>query len=247
MPRFILVRSILYQGVLVGSVVVFSSLLILLGPIVSVRTLDRIGVAWARFNLSALDRICGLRYRVVGLESLPDDNAIVLCKHQSAWETIALRGILPPHQSWVLKQELMRIPFFGKALARCQSIPVDRSAGRRAIVELIREGLARLNAGRWVIVFPEGTRVAPGTRRPYAIGGALLAERSGRPVVPIAHNAGVFWGRRSVRKSPGTIDLVFGPLIRTAGRTAAEINAEVEDWIEKTVASLPGAHPHPAT
>jgi 1-acyl-sn-glycerol-3-phosphate acyltransferase len=159
--------------------------------------------------------ICGLRYRVTGLESLPSESSIVLSKHQSAWETIALRAILPAHQSWVLKRELMRIPLFGAALARFRSIPIDRSAGRRAIVELVREGLQRLESGRWVIIFPEGTRVAPGCRQPYAIGGAVLAERSARPVVPIAHNAGHFWGRRNLRKFPGTIDLVIGPVIQT--------------------------------
>jgi 1-acyl-sn-glycerol-3-phosphate acyltransferase len=107
-------------------------------------------------------------------------------------------------------------------------------------VELVREGLRNLQSGRWVIVFPEGTRTAPGCRHPYAIGGAVLAERSGRPVVPIAHNAGSFWGRRSISKTPGTIDLVIGPTIPSAGRSAAEINAAVEEWIESTVAALPG-------
>ncbi|MCG6898310.1 MAG: 1-acyl-sn-glycerol-3-phosphate acyltransferase [Thiocapsa sp.] len=236
----ILIRSLLYEVVLVGSVVAFSAILIVLGPVVSVRTRDGLARAWARLNLSALRWICRLRYRVRGLDSLPSDASIVLCKHQSAWETIALWAILPPHQSWVVKRELMRIPFFGRALRQFDSIPIDRSAGRSAIAKLIRDGLSRLDAGRWVIVFPEGTRVAPGARHAYAIGGALLAERSGRPVVPIAHNAGNFWGRRSMRKHPGTIDLVIGPAISTRGRKASDINVEAETWIERTVASLPG-------
>jgi 1-acyl-sn-glycerol-3-phosphate acyltransferase len=228
---------------LVGSVIVYSSFLLLLGPIASEQVLDRLAQSWARLNLGALRWICGLRYRVNGLEKLPVETAIVLSKHQSAWDVIALRALLPIRQSWVLKQELMRIPVFGAGLKRLRCIPIDRAAGRRAIVELVREGLKLLQSGRWVIVFPEGTRVAPGCRHPYAIGGAVLAERSGRPVVPVAHNAGCFWGRRSMRKEPGTIDLIVGPTISTEGRTAAEINAAVEEWIESTVAALPGPSP----
>jgi 1-acyl-sn-glycerol-3-phosphate acyltransferase len=240
MARFTLIRSFAYQIVLVGSSIVFSGLLVVLGPVLSVRHSDGIARIWSKLNLGALRVICGLRYRVSGLETLPETTSIVLAKHQSAWEILALRAILPLHQSWVLKQELMHIPLFGAGLRKSQPIPIDRGAGRKAIVELVREGQRRLDAGRWVIVFPEGTRVAPGVRHPYALGGAVLAERSGRPVVPIAHNAGLFWGRRSLRKLPGTIDVVIGPIIASEGRKAAEINADVEEWIESTVASLPG-------
>jgi 1-acyl-sn-glycerol-3-phosphate acyltransferase len=239
----ILVRSILYEVFLVGSVIVYSTLLLVLGPIVSESGLDRLAQQWAKLNLGALRWICGLRYRVSGLETVPVETAVVLSKHQSAWDIIALRALLPIRQSWVLKQELMRIPVFGAGLKRLRCIPIDRTAGRRAIVELVREGMHLLQSGRWVIVFPEGTRVAPGCRHPYAIGGAVLAERSGRPVVPIAHNAGYFWGRRSIRKEPGTIDVIIGPTIPTAGRTATEINAAAEAWIESTVATLPGSTP----
>ena len=235
-----LTRSLLYQVVLIGSVIVYSTLLLVVGPMASDESLDRLARSWAKVNLAALKWICGLRCRISGLERLPVENAIVLSKHQSAWDILALRAVLPIRQSWVLKQELMHIPVFGAGLRRLHCIPIDRTAGRRAIVELVREGLRNLQGGRWVIVFPEGTRTAPGLRHPYAIGGAVLAERSGRPVVPIAHNAGFFWGRRSILKTPGTIDLVIGPTVPSAGRSAAEINAAAEEWIESTVAALPG-------
>lgn len=228
----------MYQAVLVLSVILFATVILALAPFLREGRIDHFGKAWGRFNLFALEWICGLKYRIRGLEHLPREASIVLCKHQSAWETIALRGLLPAHQSWVLKRELMRIPFFGAALVRFRSIAIDRTASRRAIVDLLRSGKERLEEGRWVIVFPEGTRVAPGTRGRYALGGAMLAERSGRLVVPVAHNAGVFWGRRSVRKKPGTIDLVFGVPIETEGRKAVDINAEVEEWIESNVAAL---------
>jgi 1-acyl-sn-glycerol-3-phosphate acyltransferase len=236
----IFLRSLLYQVVLIGSIVVYSLAIMVVGwrgpnPLVA-----RLARAWARANLRALKAICGLDYRIHGLDQLPREAAVVLCKHQSVWDTIGLRAFLPLEQSWVLKQELTRLPIFGWALSRLHPISIDRSAGRREITRLIREGTGHLDAGRWVIVFPEGTRVAPGARHPYGIGGALLAERSGRPVVPIAHNAGVFWGRRGLTKRPGVIDVVIGPALISQGCKATEINATIEQWIEQTVADLPG-------
>ena len=235
----LLLRSLIYQVFFIGSTLVFSLAILLIGWMVSDTLIARLARSWARVNLAALRLICRLDYRVQGLEHLPRDTAIVLCKHQSAWEIIALRAMLPFEQSWVLKQELMRIPVFGWALKRLHPIAIDRAAGRRAAAQIIREGERLLNAGRWIVIFPEGTRVAPGVRQPYAIGGAMLAERSGRPVVPIAHNAGYFWGRRRFVKSPGTIDVVIGPLLETQGRKAAEINTAVEEWIESTLDALP--------
>ncbi|MCP4933912.1 MAG: 1-acyl-sn-glycerol-3-phosphate acyltransferase, partial [bacterium] len=158
--------------------------------------------------------------------------------HQSAWETISLRCILPTTQAWVLKRELMWIPVFGWALAVAQPIAINRKAGRKAVNQIIEIGRQRLRQGRSVVIFPEGTRVAPGERKRYGIGGAMLAKKSGYPIVPIAHNAGVFWPRRSLKKYPGTIQIVIGPEIKTDGRDAKEINKKVEAWIESTVAKL---------
>jgi 1-acyl-sn-glycerol-3-phosphate acyltransferase len=162
-----------------------------------------------------------------------------MCKHQSAWETIALRALLPPPQAWVLKQELLRVPFFGIALKRCEPIAIDRKSGRKAVRQVLTQGIHALEQGRWVIIFPEGTRVAPGVRKKYGVGGGLLAEKSGIPVVPIAHNAGTFWRRRSISKHPGTVEVVVGEPISTAGRSATEIMETVEDWIESEVDRLP--------
>jgi len=183
--------------------------------------------------------ICRLEYRVEGLEQIPARASIILAKHQSAWETIFLRAILPLEQTWVLKRELTGIPFFGWALSLFDPIAIDRSAGRAAIKQLLLDGEKWLDAGRWIVIFPEGTRVKPGSKHRYGIGGAILAERSGAPVVPIAHNAGVFWGRRSLIKLPGVIDVVVGAPIYTESQKAPKINAEVEAWIEATVGRLP--------
>lgn len=196
---------------------------------------------WSRLNLWWLRKTCRLSYRVRGAENIPAQPAVVLCKHQSAWETLALQWVFPP-QVWVLKRELLRVPFFGWGLSLLDPIAIDRKAGRKALQQLVKQGEQRLASGRWVVVFPEGTRIAPGEKGEYAPGGAMLAARSGRPVVPVAHNAGEFWPRRGFIKYPGTIDLVVGPPIDTVGRKASEVNALAERWIEDTMGAITGMH-----
>jgi 1-acyl-sn-glycerol-3-phosphate acyltransferase len=192
---------------------------------------------WARFNLWWLDKTCRLSYQVSGEENIPTTNAIILCKHQSAWETLALQRIFPP-QIWLLKRELLWIPFFGWGLAMLEPIAIDRKSGKKAMRQLLEQGVARLQAGRWVVIFPEGTRIAPGKKGRYAPGGALLAESSGYPVVPVAHNAGEFWPRRGFLKQPGIIQVIIGPVIVSKGKSAAEINAAVETWIEEKMQEI---------
>lgn len=235
----ILLRSVLYFAAMVGTVAVYGVLIAVLGRLLSLDAVDRIATQWGRINLWLQRVICGLDYRIVGAEHLPDGPCIVMAKHQSTWETIALRGLLRPPQSWVLKKELLQVPVFGRGLRLAKSIPIDRAAGRRAVLQIIETGKARLDEGRTVIIFPEGTRTAPGQRRKYGIGGALLAQRSGADVIPIAHNAGVFWRRRGVKKYPGTVQLVVGPAIPTHGKDAAHILQEVENWIEGQQEKLP--------
>jgi len=150
-----------------------------------------------------------------------------------------MRGIFPPEQAWILKRELMWIPLFGWALAAVGSISINRSSGRAAMRQVITKGTKKLQMGRLVMIFPEGTRVAPGERKRYGLGGAILAEKSGYPIIPVAHNAGVYWRRRGVQKYPGTVQMVIGEPIDPKGKSANEIIAEVEEWIETTVADLP--------
>lgn len=228
----------MYWLFLLVSTAVFSTTIVLLKSMLPFGRLSQLARRWALINLSALRLICRLDFRMIGHEHLPSRNAIVLCKHQSAWETIALRAILPVEQTWVLKAELVRVPIFGNALKAFAPITIDRSAGLRAIKKLVSEGKTWLDAGRWVLIFPEGTRVTTGHRGNYNIGGALLAQRTGYPIVPIAHNAGMFWSRRGFQKRPGTIDLVIGPLIDVCGKSAHEINLEAQEWIELTVGRL---------
>ena len=208
----------------------------------------RVMSRWSAFNLWWLKLTCGLDFEVSGGENIPPGAAIILCKHQSAWETLALQLVFPP-QAWVLKRELLWIPIYGWGLATMNPIAIDRSSGTRALRQIVRQGRDRLARGIWVVVFPEGTRVAPGQRGKYQPGGGLLAAESGRPVVPVAHNAGWFWPRHSFRKWPGRIRMVIGAPIDSHGKSAAAITREAETWIEQTVSQLPvreSAIPAPA-
>ena len=232
-------RSLLFFLLFVLNTIVYGLLLSILGWVLPDSISNAIANSWAAVTLWLLRLICGLDYRVSGAENLPDAAVIIMSKHQSAWETIALRHIIGGKQAWILKRELKRIPIFGWALASMSAIAIDRQAGRKAILQIIRQGTERLGDGYRVIIFPEGTRTAPGERGRYAIGGALLAEKSGYPVVPIAHNAGNFWRRRDINKYPGVIDVVIGKPIAVNKRDAQEIIREVEEWIEQRMDELP--------
>lgn len=200
----------------------------------------RITSGWAHIMLFLLRLICGIRYRVVGAEHIPAAPSIVLSKHQSAWETLAFQQIFPP-QVWVLKKELLRVPFFGWGLALTSPIAIDRSSRKAALKQIVEQGKDRLKQGFWIIVFPEGTRIAPGKKGKYGIGGAWLATHTGAPVVPVAHNAGEFWGRNSFLKLPGTITVSIGAPIDPAHMEPGDLNASVESWIEAEMSIIGGA------
>ena len=193
---------------------------------------------WAAFNIWWLKVTCGLTHSVEGLENIPGSPAIIMCKHQSAWETFVLQQIFPA-QAWILKRELLWIPIYGLGLATLQPIAIDRGSAVKSLRQIVKQGCERLAQGIWVVIFPEGLRVAPGERTKYLPGGGLLAEKSGFPIVPIAHNSGYFWPCNSLIKKPGTINMIIGPLIETEGKSANDITAEVEEWIESTIEKLP--------
>lgn len=229
-------RSLLFALGMWSSTLVFAPLAVLTFPFefpIRYAFITR----WARFNLWWLRLTCRLDYQVRGQENIPAGNAIVFCKHQSAWETLALQKIFPP-QVWLLKRELLWVPFFGWGLAMLEPIAIDRGAGRKAVEQLVRQGKERLTDGRWVVIFPEGTRVPPRETGRYGIGGAVLAAKSGYPVIPVAHNAGEFWPRRGFIKRPGTISVVVGPAIESRGKTAEMIKEEAKEWIERNTRAL---------
>lgn len=190
-----------------------------------------------RVTLRAFEWILGIRYRVEGLENLPATPAVILAKHSSTWETLALASFLPPI-AYVLKRELLRIPFFGRGLARMPMISIDRAAGKDALRQVVEQGRALLAQGFWVVIFPEGTRTAIGSKARYKAGGATLAVAAGVPVLPLVHNAGEFWPRQGLIKRPGEIVVRIGAPIATAGRTPDEVTAEAEAWMEAEMRRL---------
>ncbi len=233
------IRSLVFMVAQSALTVVFSIAALLTFPFHPF-TRYRVITQWSRAVLWLAQHVCGVHWRVIGAERIPDRAGIVLSKHQSAWETLALQSVFPP-QVWVLKRELLRVPFFGWGLAMMSPIAIDRSAGRRALQQLQQQGAARLRAGFWIVVFPEGTRVAPGERRPYQIGGAWLATHTGAPVVPVAHNAGTVWPKHAFLKYPGMVTLSIGPVIDPAGLKPDALNRQVEAWIEAEVERLGSA------
>ncbi|MCI0668565.1 MAG: 1-acyl-sn-glycerol-3-phosphate acyltransferase, partial [Methylococcaceae bacterium] len=199
----------------------------------------RIAQLWVSLILWLLKAICGIDHRIEGSENIPSGNAIIFSKHQSAWETISLQKIFPP-QVFIIKRELLWLPFFGWALATCEPIAIDRKAGKAALRQVVDQGMRRLKSGRWVVIFPEGTRVKPGQIGRYGAGGGVLAHRSGYLVVPVAHNAGRYWPRNGFLKYPGTIRVRIGKPISPENRSANEINQAAQDWIEQQMAEIGG-------
>ncbi len=238
LARIILfLRSGAFFMVFVLSTVVYALLSVLIYPL-SFPGRYPLLTSWADFNIWWLKVVCNLDYCVEGLENIPKQASIVMSNHQSTWETLALKKFFPP-LSWVVKRELLWIPFFGWGLSLLDPIALNRRSGHRALEQLLDQGRKRLLAGRWIIVFPQGTRVAPGTKKRFKLGGAMIASRTQVPVVPVAHNAGYFWPRRRFIKYPGTITVRIGPPIDSRGKNPDAINAEAQAWIEATLNQLP--------
>ena len=190
-------------------------------------------VSWTYINIVLLDYLCGIRYKIEGIEHLPKGGAIVLSKHQSAWETFAIPALLMPRQlCLVYKRELQYVPFFGWVLWAMRMAPINRSKGRDAFEQIKEIAGPRIQSGAWMMFFPEGTRVPVGYKRRYKTGGTRLAIATQTPVVPVAHNAGQFWGRKQFFKKPGTVTLRFGPAISPEGHNPDSLMKEVETWIE---------------
>ncbi|VAX01847.1 Acyl-CoA:1-acyl-sn-glycerol-3-phosphate acyltransferase [hydrothermal vent metagenome] len=192
---------------------------------------------YALLTLAAIKYICGIRYEVTGTENIGTQACVVMANHQSTWETLAVQAIFP-HLSFVVKRELLWLPFFGWALAMLKPIAINRRSGRNAMQQVVEQGKDRLDSGIWVVIFPEGTRTAYGEKARYKKGGAILAHSSGYNVVPMAHNAGKFWPKKGFLKKPGTIKVVIGEKIISNTLTVDEIIEKTEIWIESTKKTL---------
>lgn len=233
----VLLRSIVFTLFLFGWTAIYAVFFVVVAPWIDFAGRTRLVRLYARVILAGLRVLCGLDHVVEGVEHLPSDAHVAYWKHSSAWEAFAQFLIGPP-KVIVLKRELMWIPIFGWDLALIRSIPVHRGAGASAVNQVVQHGTLRIREGLSVLIFPEGTRMAAGETRRYGVSGALLASRAGCRIVPIAHDAGYYWARRGWMKRPGTIRVVIGPPIETAGRDARAINEDAQRWIETTLARI---------
>jgi 1-acyl-sn-glycerol-3-phosphate acyltransferase len=224
-------RSLLFNLIYVTSVVPYALAVAIVAPFN--RELGvKLAAAWVRVVFWSLKYICRIDWRIEGRENIPAEPAIAYWKHQSAWETLA-QLLVFPQQSWVLKRELMWIPLIGQALLAIEPIAINRKSGHTAVNQVLNMGSHRLQQENlWVMIFPEGTRMPPGCTRRYGISGALLAEKTGRPIIPVAHNAGDFWRRNAFLKYPGTVQVRVGKPVYPHGVKPEDMNKEVQTWIE---------------
>jgi 1-acyl-sn-glycerol-3-phosphate acyltransferase len=236
-------RSLLFTLLMTLATVVWAPLCILFAPF-PYRQRYYLTTRWNVFVIWAAKTVCGIRYQVKGRENLPDAPAIVLAKHQSAWETIFLCFNTLRPLVFVFKKELTYIPFFGWGIALLRMIPIDRSKSKDAFAQVVDQGRKRLADGQWIIMFPEGTRIPVGKKGKYKSGGTRLAVETNTIVVPIALNAGECWPKNTFIKKPGVITVSIGKPISPEGLTPTELMQQVENWIESEmrVISSPGIY-----
>jgi 1-acyl-sn-glycerol-3-phosphate acyltransferase len=230
----VFLRSLFFYFGFFISLLVSSCLCLLIGPFLSIQNRYRFFPCWNHFIIFWLKLSCSIKVRVTGKDNIPPLPVVIISNHQSPWETIFLYYYFSP-VSAILKKELLRLPFFGWALSLLKPIAIDRKQkfkSRRAVIE---HGKERLNKGISVLIFPEGTRVPYGEDRTYQSGGATLSIEAGVKLLPVAHNAGLFWPSGKFLKRPGTIDVVIGPAIETQGKNARELTRTAEHWIKQAL------------
>lgn len=233
----LLIRTLLFSMISLGTMIIYSVLCLLARPF-SLSSRHGLIRSYLYFYIWLLKKLCYVDYRVEGLENIPRDRAgIILSKHQSTWETFFLPLIFHD-PAIIIKRELLWVPFFGWGLAVSDPIAINRQNTSNAMQQVVEKGKKALAAGRWILIFPEGTRIPYGQIGKYRLGGARLAINTGYPIIPVAHNAGRYWPKKKFIKHPGTIHMVIGPLIESKNRTPEELMGKVKDWIENTVAIL---------
>lgn len=232
------VRTTIFYIVLVVFTIIFTSTATIFGPALPYeKRFKWIIQGYTKFVITWLKISCNIHYELYGTDNIPETPCIICSKHQSTWETFFLQTLFAP-QTQVIKKELLNIPFFGWAFSLVEPIAIDRNNRKDAIKQVISQGTEKLNRGVWVLIFPEGTRIPPGEKKEFSRGGATLSKETGSPLLPVAHNAGEHWPNHSLLKHPGTIKVVFGPLIQPSGKAINQINSEVETWINHTVDNI---------
>ncbi len=237
--------SLLFTLLFFANSLLHAAVILLTSLVFGRRFADAQSRSWGRSNLWLLKVLCRLDYVVEGMENVPREGAhITFWKHSSAWETFLVMFLFPP-QSWVVKREILLIPLVGWAVLLYRPIAINRGAGHFAVNQVVEQGRQRLANGRWILYFPEGTRVPPGQTRRYGLSGALLASRTGARLVPVAHNASDFWPKRALLKKPGTVRVVIGPSIETLGRDPRQLNEQAKAWMDATMARISARHDPP--
>ena len=193
--------------------------------------------SWCAFNVFWVRVTCGINYQISGLENIPAQPCVIMSNHQSAWETLAFPGIFPT-LTWVIKKELLYVPFFGWGIASVEPIALNRKQGKKAIQQLINDGKKKLSLGRYILIFPEGTRIPYGEQRPLKAGGFLLAKKAGALILPVAHDSGRLWPRKQFLKTAGTVHVRIGKPISIDNKSAEELRDSYADWLQKTRAEL---------
>ena len=242
------IRSVLHLLWMSVTVIPYT-LAILLARLFGARqsTIYGIARAWLALSVNSARPMLGIDRRVIGMDNLPTDpkqGVVLLCKHQSTYETFLMPAIMPRPLAYVFKKELLKIPFFGWSIGSLDMVHIDRSQGSRAFAKVLQQGRKLLAQGTWVIMFPEGTRVPRGEAGQYKSGGARLAVSAGVPVVPIAVTSAKVWPKKPFTKRPGMVDVSIGPQISPEGKTQDELMKMAEDWIEAEMRRLdPEAYP----
>ncbi len=236
-----LIRSVLHMLWMALTVIPWATAVVLVAPFVSKARVYRLCRGWLALTMHAGGWILGIKNRVSGMEHLPTgagDGAVLLVKHQSTWEAFCMPPLMPRPLAYVFKRELLSIPFFGWAIGRMDMIHIDRVHRTEALRKVTQQGRRLLGQGVWVIMFPEGTRMARGEKGTYQSSGARLAIDCGVPVIPIAVTSARCWPRKAFVKRPGIVDFSIGPPIATAGRKANDVTREAEAWIEAEMRRL---------
>lgn len=240
-------RSSLFLLFQIVTVIPWSFVCIICSPLPLSRRYP-ITMKWVKACIWGAEHICGIRWQVKGEENLPDGPAVLLSKHQSTWETLFYPSYINHELCYVFKRELLYLPFFGWGIGLLEMINIDRKKGNRAFDDVVRQGTEKLAQGRWVIMFPEGTRIPTGQTGRYKSGGVRFSIGTGAPIVPIAVNSGEFWPKKAFLKKPGLITVSIGKPIEPAGRDPEDLNAEVKAWIESEMRLIsPHSYQHETT
>ncbi len=231
-------RSLLFSILMMIATIFYSLFCLSVYCFISRASSHYLIMRWTRGIIWLLKVTCNVNYHVEGFENIPKDrNTIIFSKHQSTWETFFLPSLF--HETAIiLKRELLWVPFFGWGLATTDPIAINRNKGDSAMEQIIKKGGKYLEAGRSILIFPEGTRITPGKVGKYRVGGARLAVATGYPIIPIAHDAGLYWPKRGFIKNPGTVQVRIGPLIETQNRTPEEVLQAAKGWIEDAVKKI---------